>query len=123
MTTLDSNTRLLAFTAESIAPYEGETRRLSRSRPIIERGQRGTANHRQGQQTGTGPAGAPDRAHHRARRSANAEKAAEPTKPPYTNHVPRNTCVGRRELPAVASQSSGERASRFGRDTGAARAR
>jgi hypothetical protein len=24
MTTLDSNTRLLAFTAESIAPYEGE---------------------------------------------------------------------------------------------------
>ena len=68
MTTLDSNTRLLAFTAESIAPYEGETRRLSRSRPIIERGQRGTANHRQGQQTGTGPAGAPDRAYHRARR-------------------------------------------------------
>jgi hypothetical protein len=56
MTTLDSYTRLLAFTAQSIAPDEGELAALAVLARCIERGHRGPANHRQGQQTGTDPA-------------------------------------------------------------------
>jgi hypothetical protein len=68
MTTLGSNTRPLALTAEPIARDEGGLAALAVLARYIERGHRGPANHRQEQQTGTDPAGAPDRAHHRPRR-------------------------------------------------------